>query len=68
VKTIREKLIQKTNGAHDEMVLSKLFTIFDVNHNGLLTVDKLYAMLLQMEIPVHKKYLNAIINKFDDKG
>ena len=68
VKTIREKLIQKTNGAHDEMILSKLFKIFDVNKNGLLTVDKLYAMLLQMEIPVHKKYLVRIIKKFDTSG
>ncbi len=68
VKTIREKLIQKTNGAHDEMILSKLFKIFDVNKNGLLTVDKLYAMLLQMEIPVHKKYLVEIIKKFDTSG
>lgn len=31
VKTLREKLIQKTNGAHDELYMQDIFREFDLN-------------------------------------
>ena len=58
LKTLREKLIQKTSGAHDEQLLTECFREFDINKSGKLSVDELFAMLLKLEIPVHKKYLN----------
>ena len=57
MKAIREKLIQKTNGDHDELLLRELFSEFDLNKSGVLCINELYAMLLQLEIPVHHKYL-----------
>lgn len=68
VKTLREKLIQKTSGAHDELLMRQLFREFDKNKTGLLTCDDLYAMLLLLEIPVHKKYLNCLLKCFDRSG
>jgi len=57
MKTVRGKLIQKTCGAHDEMLLRELFSEYDLNKSGVLCINELYAMLLQLEIPVHHKYL-----------
>ena len=46
MKILREKLIQKTVGAHDELKLPELFAEFDTNKSGLLTLDELQAMML----------------------
>ena len=65
VKTLRQRLIQNTTGNHDEFVMRKLFNDFDVNRSGNLCLEELYAMMIKLEIPIHKKYLGAVFNKFD---
>lgn len=68
LKTVRMKLINKTNGIHDEFVLRKLFGDFDMNKSGFLTLDELHAMLIKLEIAVHRKYLSAIFRRFDQNN
>ena len=65
VKTLRQKLIQRTTGNHDEFVMRKLFNDFDLNRSGFLCLEELYAMMIKLEIPIQKKYLGAVFNKFD---
>lgn len=52
VKTIRFKLLQKTNGTHEEFIFRKIFNEFDVSKRGKLNEDDLSAMLTKLEIPV----------------
>lgn len=68
VKTLRQRLIQKTSGNHDEFVMRKLFNDFDLNGSGNLSLEELYAMMIKLEIPIQKKYLGAVFNKFDING
>lgn len=68
LKSIRFKLIQKTNGNHDEFVMRKIFREFDSNGNGSISVDELVTMLVRIEIPVQKKFLIPIFKKFDRNG
>ncbi|KRW99310.1 hypothetical protein PPERSA_02422 [Pseudocohnilembus persalinus] len=65
IKIIRFKLIQSTNGMHDEFLLRRLFESFDTNKSGCLSIDELYAMTIKLEIPIHKKYLAPLMKKFD---
>lgn len=65
VKTLRQRLIQKTVGNHDEFIMRKLFNDFDVNKSGALCLEELYAMMIKLEIPIQKKFLGAVFNKFD---
>jgi len=68
VKSLRQRLIQKTTGNHDEFVMRKLFNDFDLNGSGTLCLEELFAMMIKLEIPIHKKYLGAVFNKFDVNG
>lgn len=68
VKTIRQRLIQKTVGNHDEYILRKIFNDFDINKNGNLSLEELYAMMIKLEIPIQKKFLAPIFKKFDKNG
>lgn len=65
VKILRQRLIQKTTGNHDEFVLRKLFNDFDLNRSGNLCLEELYAMMIKLEIPIQKKYLGAVFRHFD---
>jgi Ca2+-binding EF-hand superfamily protein len=65
VKSIRFKLIQKTNGNHEEFIMRKFFREFDRNGNGTICLDELNALLIKIEIPVQKKFLIPIFKKFD---
>lgn len=68
LKSIRFKLIQKTNGNHDEFVMRKIFREFDCNGNGSISIDELVTMLIRIEIPVQKKFLIPIFRRFDRNG
>jgi Ca2+-binding EF-hand superfamily protein len=51
LKNIRFKLLQRTNGTHEEFILRKIFSEFDVARRGKLNEDDLSAMLTKLEIP-----------------
>ncbi len=54
-----------TTGTNEEFLMKKLFRDFDTNNSGFLTLDELYAMMIKLEIPIARKYLNALFSKFD---
>eukprot|EP00357_Protocruzia_adherens_P004449 CAMPEP_0114993068 /NCGR_PEP_ID=MMETSP0216-20121206/12311_1 /TAXON_ID=223996 /ORGANISM="Protocruzia adherens, Strain Boccale" /LENGTH=302 /DNA_ID=CAMNT_0002356643 /DNA_START=97 /DNA_END=1005 /DNA_ORIENTATION=+ len=68
IKMMRQKLIQRTSGSHDEYLLRQIFRDFDTDDSGKLTIDELNAMLLKLEIPLERKYTRAIFNTFDKDG
>ena len=45
-----------------------MFEEFDVNQNGMLTMDEMAALLAKLEISVERKYLSAIIKALDSNG
>ncbi len=65
VNTVRHKLQNMCKGSNDEFVLRKIFKDFDLNKNGVLTVDELNAMMARLGISVERKYLTALFKKFD---
>ena len=48
IKLIRFKLIQRTEGTHEEFILKQLFNEFDVNKNNFLCLDELQKMLVKL--------------------
>jgi len=57
-----------TKGTHEVFLLRNVFNEFDLNKSGYLTLEDLYAMMIKLEIPIHKKYLNAVFSNFDKHG
>jgi len=52
LRQIRYKLIQKTKGIQDEILLRKLFVEYDTSKSGYLTLDELQAMMIKLDIPI----------------
>ncbi len=48
IKMMRFKLIQRTEGTHEEFILKQLFSEFDVNKNNFLGLDELQKMLIKL--------------------
>ena len=67
-KTMRSKLLDFSGGQTEEMVLRNVFREFDLNENGVLTADELQALLVRLQISVERKFLMALLNKFDRNG
>lgn len=65
IKMIRFKLIQMTDGTHEEFLLKRVFDEFDLNKNGVLSEEELYAMLVKMEIPTQDRLIKPLIRKLD---
>lgn len=55
--TLRQRLITVSNGHQEEYMLKKLFNDFDVNGNGIITIDELAALMASLKISVERKYL-----------
>ena len=64
-KLIRERLLKMSNQTSDEYLLRKVFTYFDVNESGNITLDELAAMLAKLQISVERKYLSGIMKEVD---
>ena len=65
IRTLRYKLIQRSNNSQDEFLLRKLFRDFDLNKSGYLTLDELQAMMIRLETPVNINYLAAVFAYLD---
>lgn len=48
LRTIRFKLLQRSNNTHEEFVLRKIFNEFDLNRNGKLNARELAEMLVKL--------------------
>lgn len=68
VKTIRQKLYTITNKSTDEYVLRGIFKDYDVNSNGVLTIDELTEMVAKLQISAERKFMTALLKKFDTNG
>ena len=69
VNTIRHKLQSMSGGLAgktDENVLREIFKDYDLNGNGVLTIDEMEAMLVRMKISIERKYLSALFRLFDE--
>lgn len=67
-KTLRHKLLDFSNGRTEELVLRNIFREFDLNNNGVLTVDELGALMARMQISVDRRFLQGLLKKFDRNG
>ena len=67
-KTIRAKLMDFSRGQTEEMVLRNTFREFDLNGNGVLAADELQALLVRLQISVDRRYLSALMKKFDNNN
>jgi len=67
-KTLRHKLLDFSNGRTEELVLRNIFREFDLNGNGVLTVDELGALMARLQISVDRRFLQGLLKKFDRNG
>lgn len=67
-KTIRSKLMDFSAGQTEELVLRNTFREFDLNKDGVLGSDELQALLVRLQMSVERKYLSALLKKFDRNG
>lgn len=67
LQLFRQRLITVSKG-QEEFKLIKLFEEFDINKNGMLTMDELAGLLAKLEISVERKYLSALIKALDTDG
>lgn len=65
LKSFREKLINKTHQKTDEFLLRKVFKEFDTNNSGFLSINDLAAMMVRLDIPMERKYINSIFLHLD---
>mmetsp|Transcript_42332 Transcript_42332/g.31011 ORF Transcript_42332/g.31011 Transcript_42332/m.31011 type:complete len:123 (-) Transcript_42332:33-401(-) len=67
-KTLRQKLLSFANNMSDEYVLRSIFKDFDTNKSGTLTLDELTNMMAKLQISCPRKYVSALLRKFDANG
>lgn len=68
-RIVRHKLLSFSKFANqDEYVLRDIFRQFDVNGDGVLTVNELEAMLVKLQVSVERRYLQALLQQFDRNG
>ena len=65
VSLLRQRLITLSNGQQEEFKLKQIFDEFDVNGNGIVTMDEMAAMLAALGISVERRYLTAILSHLD---
>ena len=63
--TIRQKLLSFANKQSEEQVLRTIFSEFDTNRSGILTVDELNTIFVKLQISVERYYLHFLLQQFD---
>jgi len=65
VAMLRQRLLTLSNGQQEEFKLRQIFTEFDANGNGVVTMDELAAMLAALGISVERRFLVALLSHLD---
>lgn len=65
VKQIRLRILTMSSDCLEEFVLRKIFSQFDTNKSGTITVDELAAMIAGLKLSCERKYLNGIFRVID---
>jgi len=62
---VHDQLINLTGGSSDEGLIRKIYDDFDLNQNGMITIDEFANMVAKLEIAVERKYLRGIFRNID---
>lgn len=65
MKTLRFKLIEKTQGSKDEFIVRKLFDEFDANKNLYLSSYDLNLMLTKLGIQLEPVLVEKVHERLD---
>ena len=65
VSFVHSQLQNLTGGSKDQNLISKIFDDFDLNQNGMITIDEFANMVAKLEISVERKYLRGIARAID---
>lgn len=65
VSYVNSQLRNLTGGSTDEGLLRKIYDDFDLNQNGMITIDEFANMVAKLEISVERKYLRGIFRHID---
>lgn len=62
---VHSQLVNLTGGSTDEGLIRKIYDDFDLNQNGMITIDEFANMVAKLEIAVERKYLRGIFREID---
>jgi len=65
VDYVCSQLQNLTGGSTDENLIRKIYEDFDLNQNGMITIDEFANMVAKLEIAVERKYLRGIFRNID---
>ena len=65
VSYVNSQLRNLTGGSTDEGLIRKIYDDFDLNQNGMITIDEFANMVAKLEISVERKYLRGIFRHID---
>ena len=65
VTFVHDQLVNLTGGSTDEGLIRKIYDDFDLNQNGMITIDEFANMVAKLEIAVERKYLRGIFREID---
>lgn len=65
VSYVHSQLTNLTGGSNDEGLIRKIYDDFDLNQNGMITIDEFANMVAKLEISVERKYLRGIFREID---
>jgi len=65
VDFVHQQLTALTSGTKDEGLIQKIYEDFDLNQNGMITIDEFANMVAKLEISVERKYLRGIFRYID---
>jgi Ca2+-binding EF-hand superfamily protein len=65
IKALRYKLIEKSQGTKDELLIRKLFSEFDKNNNFYLTANDLNRMVKSFSIEADPSVTEAVHERID---
>jgi Ca2+-binding EF-hand superfamily protein len=65
IKNLRYKLIEKSQGTKDELLIRKLFQVYDKNSHFCLTSNDTYEMFKEFNIQTEPIIIEAVHDRID---